>query len=406
MKYILLVGDGMSDRPLKELDNKTVLEAANTKYMDMIVSNGRIGLVSTIPAGMTPGSDIANLSILGYDPRKYFKGRGPLEAANMGIELGENDVAFRCNTVTVSDSKMVDYSAGHITTKESVILIKEINKRLGTNSIKFHPGVSYRHLMVMNAGSREEAERMCKIKCTPPHDITGKEITKYLPSGKGSEVILDLMERSKKVLLGHDVNKVRIDLGENPANMIWLWGHGIRPDMQSFLEMFGVEGAVISAVDLVNGVGKLIGLEVIRVPGVTGYYDTNFKGKAEYALKALDKKDFVFVHVEAPDEAGHNGDVRAKIAAIENFDRSVVGTIYEAMKSRDDFRIMVLPDHATPVSLRSHTEEPVPFAVTGKGIKPGKQKAFNELSARESEFAIGQGCQLMNYLFRLEAGER
>ncbi|MDD5438562.1 MAG: cofactor-independent phosphoglycerate mutase [Candidatus Omnitrophica bacterium] len=406
MKYILLVGDGMADRPIKELNNKTVLEVANTTFMDKVVASGAIGLVTTIPPGMTPGSDVAALSILGYDPRVYYKGRGPLEAANLGVTLGANEVAFRCNTVTVSDNKMVDYSAGHIKTKESQILINELEKQLGSETVRFYPGISYRHLMVMKAASQKEADGLCKVKCTPPHDIAGKDITKYLPHGKSAGGIMDLMERSKKVFENHDVNKVRIDLAENPATMAWFWGQGVHPAMQLFKEVFGVAGAVISAVDLINGIGKLTWLDIVKVPGVTGYYDTNFKGKADFALDALKNKDFVFVHVEAPDEAGHNGDVRAKITAIENFDRLVVGTIWEEIKDRSDFRLMVLPDHATPVSVKSHTDEPVPFAVCGKDIAAGKARAFNEIAARESEFSLTHGWQLMRYLINLDEGKK
>lgn len=398
MKYILLIGDGMADRPLEELDGKTVLEVAYTKYMDEIVSHGRIGLVKTIPNGMTSASNVANLSIMGYDPKIYYRGRGPLEAANMGIELKDFEVAFRCNTVTIGEDTMIDYSAGHITTKESTILIEHLNKKLKRDSIRFYPGMSYRHLMILEADSKEEAEVFYKIKCTPPHDIIGKRISRNLPKGKGKDLLIDLMNSSRTFLQNHDVNRVRIDLGENPANMIWLWGQGIKPDMPSFKKLFGLTGSVISAVDLVNGIGTLIGLEPVKVPGATGYYDTNFKGKAEYALNALKEKDFVYVHVEAPDEAGHNGDVRAKITAIENFDKLVVGTIWDEIKDKPDYRIMVLPDHATPISLRSHADEPVPFAICGKDIAPDEAHVFSEKASRASKLIMKAGSDLMKYL--------
>jgi len=402
MKYILLVGDGMADRPLDELNGRTVLEVAGTPFMDEIVSKGAIGIARTIPTGMTPASDVANLSIMGYDPKVYYKGRGPLEAANMGIDLKDTEVAFRCNTITVSRDTMVDYSAGHITTKEASLVIERIDKKLSSDSIKFHPGISYRHLMVIDAGSIEKADELCKMKCLPPHDIMGKKISKNFPKGKGAKAIIDLMTKSKSILKTHEVNKVRVDLGENPANMIWLWGQGRTPEMPSFKESFGTTGAVISAVDLVNGLGKLLGLEVISVPGATGYYDTNFKGKAEYALEALKDKDFVFVHVEAPDEAGHNGDVRAKISAIENFDKLVVGTIWEELKRNEEFRIMVLPDHATPISVKSHTDEPVPFTVCGKDVAPDDARVFTESAGRASKFVVRNGASLMKYLINLE----
>jgi len=402
MKYIMLIGDGMADRPMEELNGRTVLEASDTRYMDQIVRKGRIGIVSTIPQGMTPASDVANLSIMGYDPREYYSGRGPLEAANMGINLSESQVAFRCNTVTVADNKMVDYSAGHIITKESIVLIKHLAKEFSSDYIKFYPGVSYRHLMVLDTGSQEKAKEFCKIKCTPPHDILDKKIAKHLPRGKGSEEIVNLMKRSRDILDRHDINRVRLDLGENPANMIWLWGQGINPSMPSFKKLYGVEGSVISAVDLVNGIGKLTGLNIVTVPGVTGYYDTNFKGKAEYALESLKDRDFVYVHVEAPDEAGHNGDVRAKITAIENFDRKVVGTVWKEMKDKKNVRIMVLPDHATPLSVRSHTDEPIPFAVYGNGIDQDEAGVFSEKAAQASNFIINKGSDLIKYLIKLE----
>lgn len=402
MKYILLVGDGMADRPLEELNGRTVLEVADTRYMDKIVATGRIGIVNTIPHGMVPASDVANLSIMGYDPKLYYKGRGPLEAANMGIELKDTDVAFRCNTVTVNGDTMIDYSAGHISTKESSILIEHLDKVLSNDFIKFYPGIGYRHLMILDASSKETAEELCKVVCVPPHDILGKKVSKNLPRGKGAEVIIDLMERSKVAIQNHDVNRVRVDLKENPANMIWLWGQGVKPDMPTFKKLFKVNGSVISAVDLVNGIGKIVGLEVIKVPGATGYYDTNFKGKAQYALESLKEKDFVFVHVEAPDEAGHNGDVRAKITAIENFDRHVVGTIWKAMSSRKDFRIMVLPDHATPISVRSHTNEAVPFAISGKDVVPDDACVFTEKAARSCSFTVKCGSHLMKYLINME----
>ncbi|MDD4202619.1 MAG: cofactor-independent phosphoglycerate mutase [Candidatus Omnitrophica bacterium] len=401
MKYIVLVGDGMADIPMEQFNDRTILEIANTPYMDKIVERGRIGLVNTIPQGMSPASDVANLSIMGYDPLVYYSGRGPLEAANMGINITATEVAFRCNTVTIRDDLMEDYSAGHITTKESKLLINKIQKELGNDAVKFYPGISYRHLAIIDVGSQADAKRMCKVKCIPPHDILGKNIMKFLPKGKGGEILIELMNESVKVLQNDPVNKVRVDLGENPANMIWLWGQGTRPDMPLFKEKFGSDGSVISAVDLINGIGKIIGLDVINVPGATGYYDTNYKGKAEYALKALENKDFVFVHVEAPDEAGHNGDLRQKIKAIENFDKLVVGTVYDAMEKNKNFRIMVLPDHPTPVSLRCHTSEPVPFAIAGKDVPKDDACVFSEASALASNFRIEQGCKVIEYLFSL-----
>ena len=383
----------MADYPIGELDNRTPLEAARTPFMDTIVKRGVIGRVKNIPDKVTPGSDVATISILGYDPIQYYTGRGPLEAANLGIEVGDNDVAFRCNLVTVAENRLVDYSAGHISSREAEQIIRSLDRRL-----KFYPGVSYRHVLLVKDGSQDGLE---KVKTVPPHDIMGQDIKKLLPKGKNAEIILTLMSESRRVLDAHEINAVRIDLKENPANMIWLWGQGKKPSLPSFKDKYGLSGSVISAVDLIKGLGIYLGLEVINVPGATGYYDTNYEGKAIAALEALKKKDFVFVHVEAPDEAGHNGDLREKITAIERFDQLVVGTIVNAFKDRDDFRILVLPDHATPLSLRTHTADPVCFALCGKGIVPGEGSSFNEKEALRSSLAFDQGCSLMEYFVKV-----
>jgi 2,3-bisphosphoglycerate-independent phosphoglycerate mutase len=402
MKYIMLVGDGMSGWPLEELNGRTTLEVAEKPYMNEIAKRGRIGSATTIPKGMTPASDVANLSLLGYDPKKYYSGRGPLEAANIGVELGDGDVAFRCNLVSHSDDKMIDYSAGHISNKEAKILIEKINASLGNEKIKFYPGVSYRHLMVLKTGSKEEALKISGIKCMPPHDILNKSILKNLPQGEGKDILIKLMDKSKKILGGHDINKVRIDLGENPGNMIWLWGQGIMPEMPSFKELNNATGSIISAVDLIKGIGKIIGLEVINVPGATGFYDTNFQGKGEYALKSLEDRDFVFVHVEAADEAGHNADIREKITAIENFDKLVVGTIWKEFKDKKDFRIMVLPDHATPISARTHTTDAIPFTICGDGVESDGASVFTENASKGSGLVFKEGWHLMKYLIKQE----
>lgn len=398
MKYIVLVGDGMADYPIKELGNKTPLEAAKIPNMDYIAKNGRSGLVYTVPKGFAPASDVANLSIIGYDPVKYYSGRGPLEAANMGIKLGPDDIAFRCNLVTIADERMADYSAGHITSEEARNLIKFLDKKLGSAKIRFYAGISYRHLLIIRDGSLKEALRT--TECEPPHDITGRPIKDHLPKGEGSGLLIKLMQDSRVLLADNEINKVRIDLKENPADMIWLWGQGVETNMPKFKERFGVDGSVISAVDLIKGIGKSIGLNVINVPGATGYYDTNYQGKGKYALDSLKERDFVFVHVEAPDEAGHNGDLRAKMAAIENFDRFVVGTVLQRFKDQKDFRIMVLPDHNTPVSVRTHTAEPVPFAVFGRGIEPNNARAYTEAEAKATGFAFERGYELMEYFMK------
>lgn len=400
MKYIVLVADGMADYPIQELAGRTPLEAAKTPNLDFISRQGTLGRVKTIPDVMSPGSDVANMTILGYDTRKFFSGRGPLEAANLGIELGNEDVVFRCNLVTVLEDALVDYSAGHIKSKEAEIVIRFIDRNLGTERIKFYPGVSYRHLMVVKNGTRQHLEG---LKCVPPHDILGKSITDNFPKGENSELLIKLMSESRKILENHEVNLVRIDLKENPANMIWLWGQGKKPAMPKFTEKYGIRGSIISAVDLIKGLGKTIGLEAINVPGATGYYDTDYEGKAVAAIKSLEKKDFVFVHVEAPDEAGHNGDLREKIIAIERFDQLVLGTILKALKHKKNFRILALPDHATPISLRTHTSESVCFGIFGKDIVNGGFSNYSEKEAEKSNLYFENGHELMDYFIRDKA---
>jgi len=347
MKYAILVGDGMSDYPVPELGDKTPLEVAKIPNMNDIARSGMIGLVKTVPMGMKPASDIANLSIMGYSPKSYYTGRGPLEAANIGVELAEDEVAFRCNLVTANNDTLADYSAGHISERESKILMDFLESKFGSDKIKFYHGKSYRNVVVIKTRSQSEVTGLMKTVCIPPHDIIGQSISRHLPKGKAAELLIGLMEESRNFLASQEINKVRVDLKENPANMIWLWGQGTNPNMPSFKGLFGIDGSVISAVDLVNGIGRLVGLEVISVPGATGYYDTNYQGKGEYAVNCLEDKDFVFVHVESPDEAGHNGEVREKIRAIENFDKFVVGAVWRFLRQAGDYRVMVLADHAT-----------------------------------------------------------
>jgi 2,3-bisphosphoglycerate-independent phosphoglycerate mutase len=394
VKYAILVGDGMSDRPLAELGGKTPLEAAKIPNINEIVKRGRIGTVKTIPRGMKPASDVANLAILGYDPKLYYSGRGPLEAANIGVEIGEDEIAFRCNLITVTSDTLSDYSAGHITDKESAILMSYLDEKMGSDRVRFYHGKSYRNLTVIKTRSQSDLKELGKAVCVPPHDITGKSVSRHMPKGRGAGLLVKLMQDSRAVLERHEINRVRVDLKENPANMIWLWGQGTNSNMPSFKGLFGVEGSMISAVDLLNGIAKLVGLEQIKVPGATGYYDTNYAGKGEYAVNSLESKDFVFVHVEAPDEAGHNGDLRAKITAIENFDRHVVGRVWEALKERPDYRIMVLSDHATPVSVRTHVSDPAPFVMAGKGIAPNGFEAYSEKNALASGVKFRTGAAL------------
>jgi len=392
MKYIVLVADGMADYPLAELENRTPLEAARTPNLDFIAYHGILGRVNNIPEKFPAGSDVAIMSILGYDPKSYYTGRGPLEAANLGIELKDNDVTFRCNLVTVNKDILIDYSAGHITTKEAHALMDFLNKKLGSDKIKFYSGVSYRNLMTVDTNYFKNVD---KVICKAPHDIMGMNISKNLPKGEGAEIIIDLMKKSRNILETHEINMVRIDLKENPANMIWLWGQGRKPNLPSFLEKYGLTGAVISAVDLIKGLGKILGLEAIYVPGATGYYDTDYKGKAEAALDILKSKDFVFLHVEAPDEAGHNGDLREKIRAIENFDHLVVGTILKEFKRKKNFKIMVLPDHCTPLSLKTHTADDVLFGIYGKDVIGRGFSGYNEHQAQKSHIYFKEGHLLM-----------
>lgn len=393
MKYIFIVPDGAADYPNEILGGKTPLEVAEKPYMDSLAKNGILGRVKTVPAGYQPASDVANLSLLGYEPEKYYCGRGPLEAANLGIDLQEGDLAFRCNLIAESEDKLLDYSAGHISDREAKIIIEYINKNLGTDEIEFYAGKSYRHIMVYRKGAELGLD---KLTYFAPHDIMGKAIKKHFPSGKNSERLIELMRRSQLLLKDHEINKVRIDLGENPANMIWLWGAGRKAYIPTFKEKFGLSGAVISAVDLINGIGKTIGLKVINVEGANAYYDTNYQGKAEAGLKALEEFDFVFIHIEATDEAGHNQDLRMKISCLERIDKMVVGTIVENMKDRN-YRILITPDHPTPVSKRTHTDEPVPFLISGSGIQGGNFSAYSESEAANSNLYFPSGINLMSY---------
>jgi 2,3-bisphosphoglycerate-independent phosphoglycerate mutase len=398
MKYVIIVGDGMADYPVESLGGKTPLMAARTPHMDWMASQGEIGLVRTIPDGFNPGSEIANLSIFGYDPVRYYTGRGPLEAASLGVELKPDDIAFRCNLVTLKFNGnkilMEDFSAGHITNEEARKVVVDLNRELATNEIRFYAGVSYRHLMVMKNGAAKFSN-MEKLEIPPPHDITGKEISPFLPQMK--EPVLTLMKESQRVLKNHPVNHAREAKGLLPANSIWLWGQGRLPRMITLKERFGMDGFVISAVHLIRGIGILAGLEVLEVPGITGYLDTNYDGKGQYTLRGLREKDFVYVHVEAPDEAGHMGDLRLKIEAIEALDEKVVGPILEGMKKFKRYKILVLPDHPTPLSVRTHIADPVPFVIYSNepGAASAHGKTFDEVSAGRSGIFIEKGFELI-----------
>ncbi|NMC74201.1 MAG: cofactor-independent phosphoglycerate mutase [Geobacteraceae bacterium] len=396
MKYIILLGDGMPDESIEALGGKTPLEYASTPFMDSMAKKGRLGLARTIPPGYPPGSDVANLSVFGYDPRTCYTGRSPLEAASMGVQLGPDDVAFRLNLVNLHTSNgtisMGDYSAGHITTEEGGELVESLAQELGGGEFEFYPGVSYRHLLVWRNGKE-------KLELTPPHDISGKCIDAYLPKGDGSDVLLRLMERSRDILSGHPLYRKRQEAGKTPANSIWLWGHGKAPRMVTYRERFGLSGAVISAVDLVRGIGVYAGLEVIRVPGATGYIDTNYQGKAEAALEALKRLDFVYLHVEAPDESSHSGSIENKIRAIEDFDAKIVGPISEGIREFGEYRILCTPDHPTPIRLMTHTADPVPFIIySGEADVSPEVAGYDEKSARKTGLFLEEGYRLMEMM--------
>ncbi|MEK7397352.1 MAG: cofactor-independent phosphoglycerate mutase [Candidatus Poribacteria bacterium] len=394
MKYIVLVGDGMADYPIPDLNNKTPLEVAETPNMDMVAKKGMSGTAETIPENLPPGSDVANLSVMGYDPNLFYTGRGPLEAGSMGVKVNKGEVAYRCNIVNINDCIMVDYSAGHILSEESSELIKVLNENLADDKISFYAGVSYRHLMIHNDGSES-------LSCTPPHDITDREYENYLPKGNGQNFIRKLMEKSMPILENHPVNKKRIAEGKKSGNMIWPWGQGKAPNMPTFTEKFALTGSVISAVDLIKGIGFYAGLKIINVPGATGYLDTNYLGKAEYALDSLQERDFVLVHVEAPDEAAHAGDIKSKIKAIEDFDKKVVGTILSEMeKNGRDYMLLVLPDHLTPISVKTHVHGAVPYAACGTNIKSDGIDRFCEASASSGHKKFANGYELLPYLIK------
>ena len=393
MKYLVLIGDGMSDLPLKELGGKTLLEYAKTPNLDYLARHGQCGWVNNVPKGMPPGSDVAAMSIFGYDPKKCYTGRGPLEAASLGVKLKKDEVAFRCNLVTIEDGKMADFTSGHISTKEADQILKTLNRKLGGKGIRFVTGLSYRHLLIF----RHSSLGTSPFLTTPPHNITGKLIERYLPK---NDAVRSLMSKSITILLEHPVNLKRIKQDKKPASMIWLWGQGAAPDLKPFKKQYGKSAAVITAVHLLKGLGKILGMKVLNVPGATGFLDTNYKGKAQYALRALKRKDLVLVHVEAPDEAGHMGDVKGKVRAIEDFDRLVVGTIMSNVKCQmSNVRILVLPDHPTPIKLMTHTSDAVPFVIydSSSTIRTPQSAfaGFNERVLKKSHLRIKDGWRLM-----------
>lgn len=398
MKYIILLGDGMADEPIAELDGRTPLQAADTPNMDKLAQQGIIGLAETVPKEFHPGSDVANLSVFGYDPATCYTGRSPLEAASMGVELGPDDVAFRLNLVTLGlaggDMYMQDFAAGHITTGEARELIKCLQKELGDDEFQFYPGVSYRHLMVWRGGRYD-------FKVAPPHDLTGKSIQDHILRSDETMPLMQITNASQLLFKRHPVNIKRENENKHPANSVWLWGQGRRPKMPTLQDKFNLNGAVISAVDLIKGIGIYAGLDVINVPGATGYLDTNYLGKAEAALEALMSRDFVYLHVEAPDEAAHSGSLTDKVEAIENFDKDVVGTVMNGIDALGDYRVLLLPDHPTPVAKMTHTKDPVPFVLASSGgefVSTNSATEYSESAAKASGVVVDPGHRMMEIL--------
>ncbi|MCE5177982.1 MAG: cofactor-independent phosphoglycerate mutase [Porphyromonadaceae bacterium] len=402
-KNIIILGDGMADEPIASLGNKTPMQAADTPYMDLLAQKGRSGLLNTVPDGFAPGSEIANLSVLGYDIPSVYEGRGVLEAASMGVDILPGEMAMRCNLVCIEGDLIKNHSAGHVSTAEAAELISFLQERLGNDIFSFHPGVSYRHLLKMKGGDK-------RLQCTPPHDIPEHPFRPNLIQAGSKEAestavaLNELILASQELLRNHPVNRKRIAAGKDPANSIWPWSPGYRPQMKPLTELYPIRsGAVISAVDLIRGIGVYAGLEVIMVEGATGLYDTNYEGKARAALDALKEKDFVYLHIEASDEAGHEGDVPLKVKTIEYLDARIVKTIYEEILTWDvPVTITILPDHPTPCAIRTHTRDAIPFLIWHKGIEPDSVQTYDEFSARKGSYGLLQGNQLMETIFKVD----
>lgn len=399
MKYVVVLADGMADYPIPELNGLTPLQAAATPTIDFLARHGEVGTVNTIPEGMTPGSDTANLAVMGYDPKVYYSGRSPFEAISIGLNLSGTDVVFRCNLVTLSEDEpyaekvMLDHSSDEITSEEARVLIEAVNKHLRTDEMVFYPGVSYRHVLVWHRAPFD-------FQLTPPHDIIGRKIKEYLPGGLYGHLFLNMMQSSSAFLKSHPVNLRRIERGLRPGNSIWLWGEGKKPALSSFYDKYGLKGSVISAVDLIKGIGLCAGLESIDVEGATGNYHTNYEGKVRAALEALRKgQDFVYIHLEGPDECGHRFEIQNKVKSIESIDDRIVKPILEDLESGgEEFSIMVLPDHPTPLSLRTHTSEPVPFLIYRSNRKKKETaQVYDEIKAGETGLYFGEGHCLMDY---------
>ncbi|MBQ4461137.1 MAG: cofactor-independent phosphoglycerate mutase [Bacteroidaceae bacterium] len=398
MKHIIILGDGMADWKVKELGDKTLLQYANTPYMDLLAKNGRVGRLKTVADGFHPGSEVANSSILGYDQSKVYEGRGPLEAASIGVELAPDDMAIRCNLICIENGNIKNHSCGRLETEEADVLIKFLQEKLGSERVHFYTGIQYRHLLVIKGGNKH-------LKCTPPHDVPGQPFMPLLvkpeiPEAKETaDLINDLILKSQKLLADHPFNKQRVVEGKDPANSIWPWAGGYRPNMTPLTVTYPQikRGAVITAVDLIRGIGRLAGLRCINVEGATGLFDTNYEGKAQAAIEALKTDDFVYLHVEASDEAGHDGNLKLKLQTIEDLDRRLIGPIYEAVKNFDEpVSIAVLPDHPTPVALRTHTNEPIPFLIYYPGIEADSVQTFDEIAAVDGSYGLFEGDGFIN----------
>ncbi|NLP36926.1 MAG: cofactor-independent phosphoglycerate mutase [Firmicutes bacterium] len=406
MKYIVVLGDGMADYPLTELEGKTPLQVAKKPHLDALTRQGVLGLVRTVPEGMQPGSDTANLSVLGYNPQECYTGRSPLEAASMGIKLQPEDITFRCNLVTLSTEDayeeriMLDNSADEISTAEARSIIEDLDRHFGTEALRFYPGVAYRHLLVWRNGPQ-------KWQTTPPHDILDQPVTKYLPQGPAAEKMVTLMKESAAFLDNHPVNQERRKKGRMPANSIWIWGEGQKPALPSFTDKYGLRGGVISAVDLIKGIGVCAGMEVIEVEGATGYLETNYAGKAKAALAALQKGlDFIYIHIEAPDECGHRQERDNKIKAIEFIDERIIGLLKQELAAAGlAYKMMVLPDHATPLALRTHTDDPVPFVIYDSTNPVKGAQSYDEQAAAQTGYLVEAGHTLMDIFLAPGRGE-
>ena len=396
MKYVIIIPDGSADEPQASLGGKTPLEAARIPAMDAVAAAGVVGRACNTPAELPAGSDVANLSLLGYDPREYFTGRAPLEAAAQGITLGPGDWAIRCNLVTVEDQMMKSYTAGQIATEEAAALLKTAQERLGGPQWQFYPGVSYRNLLLYRSGTAP-APFSRDTQSTPPHDLTDKSVLDDYPRGPGSDLLVHLMNETVDIFANHPVNAARRSKGKLPATNVWLWGLGSAPTLRPFADVYGVRGAMITAVDLLRGLGALLGWTRIEVPGATGYTDTDYAAKGRYAIEALKTHDLVCVHVEATDEASHEGDTEAKVKALEEIDSKIVGPVFEAIKRYGDYRILISPDHPTPLRTKTHSHGYVPFSLAGAGITPDKLAAYDDPTADRSPLVFDEGWRLMRH---------